>query len=171
VTTATAATGLGRRYTVLHAGAVIAHGLSYVTTLWAVQWCAPQLELRAAGVAAYVLEFLLFAMKSALTNSAKGDDGVGWAGVGIDAVINAGGLIPYAPAILTFPPIAVLLALVGWVFGLAGVSLLWAGAPFVHLPYGAGTVPISLSVLNVGLAGGILLSAMPQRLWRRAERG
>lgn len=157
------------RYTVLHAGAVIAHALSYLTTLWFVQWLAPATDLRTAGAVAYGLEMLLFAFKRALKS--RHGRGVGWAGVSADALINMGGLIPYAGRILSFPPVAVILALIGWIAGGVGVSLAWAGAPFVVLPYGADTIGVSLSVLLMALGGGILLSAGPAILWEAAERG
>ena len=164
-TIASAAAGPFRRYTVLHAGAVIAHALSYLTTLWFVQWLTPDAELRTAGIIAYVLEMFLFALKRAL-HSGRGR-GVGWAGVFTDGLINMGGLIPWAPRILTFPPVAVVLALLGWATGGAlGVF----GTPFVTLAFGTQPVPISLSGLIVSLLGGMLLSAGPAQLWEAAER-
>lgn len=158
------------RYTTLHMGAVIAHALSYLTTLWFVQWVWADGALSYQGVIAYGLELLLFAFKTALWSDTPEGRGVGWAGVSFDGLINMGGLVPYAPAILTFPPVAIVLAFVGWALGGVGVSLAWFGAPFVQLPYNGAPIGISASVLLVALGGGILLSAAPQRLWRVAER-
>jgi hypothetical protein len=163
----TAAEGRSRRYTTLHLGAVIAHGLSYLTTLWFVQWCWPAGDLFAQGVAGYVLEVLLFAFKVALWSNTPEGRGVGWTGVGLDGVINMGGLLPYAEKILTFPPIAAMLALLDV---LLPFDLKQLGVPFAMIPFGPAPLPISASVLIVALGGGILLSAGPQRLWRVAER-
>lgn len=148
------------RYNTVHMSAIIAHAMSYLTTLWCVQWVAADLDLVTAGIAAYALEFLLFGMKSALWNAGKGDDGVGYAGVGIDALINAGGLLPRADVFLTFPPIAAVLALVGVRVGEL--------VPFTTLPDGS---PLTLAGLIAAFLGGILLSAAPHRLWRRAGKG
>lgn len=147
------------RYSTIHAGAIIAHGLSYVTTLWFVQWVAPDLALTAQGIAAYFTELLLFAMKSALWNSTVDDDGVGWAGVIIDAVLNAGGILPRADTFLTFPPLAAALSV-------AGVRVADL-APVATLPDGTG---VSAAGLIAALLGGILLSAAPHRMWRAASK-
>lgn len=159
------------RYNTLHLGAVIGHALSYLTTLWFVQWLPGTDDLRLQGAAAYILEVLLFALKLALYAKTPEGRGVGWAGVSADGLINMGGLLPYASAILSFPPVAVMLGLVGWLLGSLGVSLAWAGVPFVTLPFGDAAIPVSLSVLIVALGGGILLSAAPQKLWSVAEGG
>lgn len=164
--------GAWGRYNTIHLGAVIGHALSYLTTLWFVQWLWPGApDLRAQGATAYVLEVLLFALKLALYSKTPEGRGVGWAGVSADALINMGGLLPYAAGILTFPPVAAMLALLGWALGLAGVGLDWAGVPFTTLPFGTEPIAVSFSVLLVALGGGMLLSAAPQRLWRTAEGG
>ena len=64
-----------KRYTPLHGGAIIAHALSYVTTLWFVQWIWPEGVLNAQSAVASCPEFLLFAMKSALWNWTLADIG------------------------------------------------------------------------------------------------
>lgn len=167
----TAAAAVGRPhwwgFNVLHAGAVIAHGLSYLTTLWFVQWLAPEAQLRTAGVVAGILEMFLFALKRSLRSKRSG--AVGWTGVSADAVINMGGLLPWAPRIVSFPPFVIVAALVTYPLTAAGASFGWATAPFTMLPYGDGAIPISLMGLIASLLGGILLSAGPAVLWDAAE--
>lgn len=154
-------------YNVLHAGAVIAHALSYLTTLWFVQWLTPESDLRTAAVVAYVLEMFLFALKRSLRSKSSG--AVGWTGVSADAVINMGGLLPWAPRIVTFPPFVVVAALVTYPLTSAGASFGWATAAFTLLPYGDGAIPVSIVGLLVALLGGMLLSAGPAILWEVAE--
>jgi hypothetical protein len=169
VTTTRAATVFGRHYNALHGGAAITHGLSYMTTLWFVQWLWPDGSLVMQSAIAYCMEWTLFALKKALESTEARN--IGWTGVGVDGVINMGGLLPYAGAILGFPPIAALLALIGWGLGRLGVSLAWMGTIFHTLEIaGAQPIPLSLAVLLVGLGGGMLLSAAPVQLWRAADK-
>lgn len=156
------------RYNALHAGAIIGHAFSYLTTLWAVQWVWPSGDLVLQSLVAYLLEFLLFTMKGALWNTKAGDDGVGYAGVGIDTLINAGGILPRAAAVLSFPPVAVVLALFGALLG--AQRLMFFGLPLTTLTAGGETFAVTLSGLLVAIGGGILLSAAPHRIWRAAER-
>lgn len=148
-----------QRYNAVHGAAIIAHGLSYMTTLWFVQWVWPAGDLVGQSAVACTLEALLFGMKSALWNGAEGDDGVGFAGVAIDGLINAGGLLPQAGAILTFPPIAIVLSLVK----IRTDQL----TTIATLPGGH---ELSAAGLVTAVLGGILLSAAPHRLWRAASR-
>lgn len=159
------------RYNRLHGAAVIAHGLSFATTLWFIQWVWPGGDIRAQGCVAYVLEFFLFGLKSVLLNGEVSDDGIGWVGVGADAVINAGGILLRAGDILTFPPFAVVLALVGMLInGLLGLLTLPPLPPDWVITT-IQDVPITLGGLLFAIASGILLSAAPHRIWQAAKRG
>lgn len=125
--------------------AAVAQGASYLTTLWAVQWVWDDGQLAHQIIAALVLELLLVGMKSALW-SRNGDETIGWAGFAIDAIINAGGILPRAAKLLTWPPIASLLA----------VASINAAEPTVQT--------IGGFIIAAGI--GILLSILPHRLWR-----
>jgi hypothetical protein len=126
---------------------------SYVTTYWAVEWIAqPTTDQQRALVAiiALVAEFVLVRMKSALFDADDGNDVVGWVGFGADSIINAGGILPQAPRILTWPPFATLLA---------GVGVDVADAR---------TQQIGAFIVAVGI--GMLISFAPHRLWQRGQR-
>jgi hypothetical protein len=152
-------------YNAMHAGSVIAYAMSYVTTLWAVQWVTPGWRLQDQSVAAVLVEYLFFALKTSLS---FGVGGVGWVGVALDSVTNMGGILPAAPRVLSWPPIAIVVALVRSLLGKLGVptpndavldTFTVGGAPLV-VTYGG---------LSVSLAGGILLSAAGHRMWDAAE--
>lgn len=124
-------------------GAAGAQFLSWLTTFWAVQWVWPEGQLLWQVVVAAALEALLVVMKTQLFNGGRPE--VGWVGLAIDAIINTGGLLPRAGRVLTFPPIAAILSMVG-----------------LNMR-DANTITIGGFIL--ALAGGILLSALPHRLW------
>lgn len=126
--------------------AVVAQLASYMTTLWAVQWIWDDGPLGYQVLAAAVVEVLLIAMKSALFNDDGGDDTIGWAGFAIDAVVNAGGVLPRAGKLLTWPPIAGL-------FDLFGVD-------------GADPTVQTVGSFLIAAVVGILLSVLPHRLWK-----
>jgi hypothetical protein len=125
------------------AGAVAAQIISWLTTLWAVQWVWPEGAFVWQGAVAVALEALLVVMKVQLFNGGRPE--VGWVGLGIDSVINTGGLLPRTGRVITFPPIAALLTFAG----------LNPNDPMTILVGG----------FLLALAGGILLSALPHRLW------
>lgn len=126
--------------------AAVAQAASFMTTLWAVQWVWDDGSLPAQFIAAVVVEAVLVAMKSALFDKGGGNDGIGWAGFVIDALTNLGGILPRAGKVLTWPPIATLL-------GLLGLSA-------------ADTTVQSVGGLIIAGAAAILLSVLPHRLWR-----
>jgi hypothetical protein len=71
----------------------IAAGFSYFTTLWCVQALGGdgfQAWLIAAG-----LELFLFMTKGLIFNERRSDDLFGWIAVGIDTLLNAGGMWAY----------------------------------------------------------------------------
>lgn len=72
----------------------IAAGFSFIATLWFVQALGGTSGfgswLFAAG-----LEFILFKAKGLVFNERRSDDGFGWIAVGIDTVLNAGGMWSY----------------------------------------------------------------------------
>jgi hypothetical protein len=126
---------------------------SYVTTYWAVEWIAqPTTDQQRALVAiiALVAEFVLIKMKSALFDADEGNDFVGWLGFGIDSIINAGGILPKAPRILTWPPFATLLA---------GVGVNVADER---------TQQIGAFIVAVGI--GMIISFAPHRLWKGGQK-
>lgn len=136
----------GRKPSTRKALAAVAQAASYMTTLWAVQWVWDDGSLAAQIVAALVVEAVLVGMKSALFDKGSGNDGIGWAGFVIDALTNLGGILPRAGKVLTWPPIATLL-------GLLGLSA-------------ADTTVQSVGGLIIAGAAAILLSVLPHRLWR-----
>lgn len=73
-------------------------------------------------------------------------DAITWAGFAIDTVTNLGGILPRAALLLTWPPVAALLA----VFGANGAD------PTVQ----------TIGGFLIALSGGILLAILPHRLWR-----
>lgn len=124
-------------------GAVGAQFLSWLTTFWAVQWVWPEGQLIWQIGVAVALEGLLVVMKTQLFNGGRPE--VGWIGLVIDAIINTGGLLPRAGRVLTFPPIATLLSMLSLNMG--------------------DTNTVTIGGFLLALAGGILLSALPHRLW------
>jgi hypothetical protein len=132
-------------------GALIAQFVSWLTTYWCVLWIMqPTPEMQPIAVLVSLLaELLLVLMKRCLFNTDRNDDAIGWSGLIIDAIINAGGILPRAGRLLTFPPIAAILAFFG-------VS---AADPTVN----------SIGAFVVAAIAGGLLSVLPHRLWRSNE--
>lgn len=129
-------------------GAVLAQAASLMTTYWCVEWIMepkPAQRTLALGIAIGV-EVLLVLMKRCLFDGSHRNDGVGWFGLVLDTIINAGGILPKAGRLLTFPPIAAILFL-------AGVN---AAHPTVN----------AIGSFLVALLFGALLSVLPHRLWR-----
>lgn len=129
-------------------GALIAVGISWVTTYWCILWImepTPETGYATAIGVSIVAEIILTLMKRCLFNKDKSDDGIGWAGLIVDAVINAGGILPRAGKLLTFPPIAAILTVVG----------VNASDPKVN----------SIGAFIVAISIGALLSVLPHRLW------
>jgi len=71
----------------------IAAIFSYITTLWCVQ------ALGGTDYQGYLialaLELFLFMAKGLVFNDRRGDDALGWVAVGVDTLLNAGGLWGY----------------------------------------------------------------------------
>lgn len=130
-------------------GAVITSIISWITTYWCVLWIMqPGSDMSKAipiGVS-IVAELVLVLMKRCLFNADRGDDAIGWAGFIIDAIINAGGILPRAGRLLTFPPIAAILLAIG--------------------VDAADTAVNNIGAFIISMAAGALLSALPHRLWR-----
>lgn len=132
-------------------GAVITSIISWLTTYWCVLWIMqPAADAgKAVPIAvSIVAEVVLVLMKRCLFTADR-DHGIGWAGLIIDALINAGGILPRAGRLLTFPPIAAML-------GAIGVN---AADPATN---NGGAFIIALAI-------GSLLSVLPHRLWRSGE--
>ena len=83
-------------------------------------------------------------MKRLLFDEQAHNDGIGWAGFIIDAIINAGGAFPKMGRLAAWPPLA---ALVG-AFGL-------------DTSQGGGN---TIMAFALALLGGIILSVLPIRL-------
>lgn len=132
-------------------GALITAAISWLTTYWCVVWI---IQPEAGSytipiIVSIIAEIILTLMKRCLFNTDRSDDGIGWAGIIVDTIINAGGILPRAGRLLTFPPIAAILAVVG-----INAS--------------------NTSVQNIGgfilaLIGGALLSVLPHRLWHSGD--
>lgn len=133
-------------------GAIIAGIISWITTYWCVIWImepTPETGYTMAIGVSVVAEIILTLMKRCLFNKDKSDDGIGWAGLVVDAIINAGGILPRAGKLLTFPPIAAILTVVG----------VNAGDPKVN----------SIGAFIVAILAGALLSVLPHRLWKSGD--
>jgi hypothetical protein len=128
-------------------GAVLAQSVSWLTTYWCVEWIMePKPDQKVLAIAIAVgAECLLILMKSCLFDGTHRADGVGWAGLIFDTIINAGGILPKAGRVLTFPPIAAIL-------GLLGIT---TAHPTVNL----------IGSFVVAIVAGALLSVAPHRLW------
>lgn len=126
--------------------AVVAQLASYMTTLWAVQWIWNDGPLIGQVLIGVAVEVLLLAMKSALFNENGGDDAIGWAGFVIDALVNAGGVLPRAARLITWPPMTALL-------GFVGISTSEPGV-------------LTIGGFLIAAITGILLSVLPHRLWK-----
>lgn len=133
-------------------GALITACVSWLTTYWCVLWImepTPETGYTMAIVVSIIAEIILTLMKRCLFNADRSDDGIGWAGLIVDAVINAGGILPRAGKLLTFPPIAAILTVVG----------VNAADPKVN----------SIGAFIVAIAAGALLSVLPHRLWKSGD--
>lgn len=123
--------------------AIVAQIASWFTTLWFVQWIWADGPLPYQALIAVIAEALLAVLKERLF---RGDDpALGWVGLLVDGIINAGGILPKACRIATFPPIAA----IGAAFGSVGACTVYS--------------PLSVAL---ALLGGALLSVLPHRLWR-----
>jgi hypothetical protein len=133
-------------------GALLTACISWVTTYWCVLWImepTPETGYTTAIAVSIVAEIILTMMKRCLFNDDRSDDSIGWAGLIVDAVINAGGILPRAGKLLTFPPIAAILTVVG----------VNATDPKVN----------SIGAFIVAIAAGALLSVLPHRLWKSGD--
>jgi hypothetical protein len=132
-------------------GAVLTAIVSWVTTYWCVVWIMqPTAGEYAAPIGvAVVAELVLTLMKRCLFNDDRSDDGIGWAGIIVDTIINAGGILPRAGRLLTFPPIAAILALIG----------VNTASPTVQ----------SVGGFIISVIAGALLSVLPHRLWHSGD--
>ena len=133
-------------------GALMAACISWVTTYWCVLWIMepnPADGYAAAIGVSIAVEIILTLMKRCLFNKDKSDDGIGWAGIIVDTVINAGGILPRAGRLLTFPPIAAILSVVG----------VNAAEPRVN----------TIGAFILAIIAGALLSVLPHRLWKSGD--
>lgn len=133
-------------------GAVITSIISWLTTYWCVLWIMQPADDASKALplgVSIVAELVLVLMKRCLFNADRGDDSIGWAGFVIDAIINAGGILPRAGRLLTFPPIAAMLGAVG----------LDIADPRTN----------SIGAFAVAIIAGSLLSVLPHRLWKSGE--
>ena len=88
-------------------------------------------------------------MKSLLFDANKKNDGIGWAGFIIDAIINAGGAFPKMGRLAAWPPLAAL-----------------AGALGIDSTKGSGN---TIGAFVLSLIIGIILSIAPIRLAQVAD--
>lgn len=133
-------------------GALIAAVISWITTYWCVLWIMQPAEgasMTMPLVVSIVAELILTLMKRCLFNADRSDDGIGWAGLVVDAIINAGGILPRAGRLLTFPPVAAIL-------GVFGVN---AAHPTIN----------NVGAFVIAIAAGALLSVLPHRLWHSGD--
>jgi hypothetical protein len=132
-------------------GAVITQAISWLTTYWCVLWIMQPKdgEYTAAIVVSIIAEAVLTLMKRCLFNNDRSDDGIGWAGLFVDAVINAGGILPRAGRLLTFPPVAAILSVIGI--------------------NAADSTINNIGAFIVAIAAGALLSVLPHRLWHSGD--
>lgn len=135
--------------------AAIAQLLSFLTTLWCVEWIWSDGQPLHRYAAALVIEITLVAMKLTLFNGSGRDDAVGWSGMVIDVILNTGGALPRASLLMTFPPIAVLLQIIGLY---TGATYPLATIQEITISHGGGVT---------ALLGGILLAVAPHYLWKR----
>ncbi len=133
-------------------GAVITSIISWLTTYWCVLWIMQPAADDGQALpfaVSVVAEIVLVLMKRCLFNADRGDDTIGWAGFVIDAIINAGGILPRAGRLLTFPPIAAMLTATGLDISDPGTN--------------------SIGAFIVAIIAGSLLSVLPHRLWKSGE--
>ena len=135
--------------------AALAQLMSYLTTLWAVEWVWTDGQPLQRYAVALIIEAVLTAMKLTLFDGTESNDGIGWAGMLIDVLTNTGGAIVRAGAVVTFPPIAILLSVIG----------VYAGAVSTLVVVGGHAISYGGAV--AALAGGILLAVAPHGLWKR----
>jgi hypothetical protein len=128
-------------------GSLIAHAFSYLATLAFVAYILKPTDGPSwAGTvaAALAVEAFGYALKELLWKHSLADP-LGWVGVAFDGIINTGGILPYAPRVLTFGPISLSL-------GFIGVNI---GDPL--------TAVAASGVIS--LVAGVLLSIAPHWLW------
>lgn len=128
-------------------GAAIAAFFSWLTTYWCLAWIlSPDSDKAILVIVSVALEILLMCIKGLLFDASRRNDMLGWGGFIVDSLINAGGIIPGAGRLLTWPPIAALLSI-------ANLDTTSAASNTV-------------GALVIALVGGALLSVAPHRLWR-----
>jgi hypothetical protein len=133
-------------------GALIAAVISWVTTYWCVLWIMQPGAGESMTIplaVSIVAELILTLMKRCLFNADRSDDGIGWAGLVVDAIINAGGILPRAGRLLTFPPVATILS----VFGVSA----------------ADATVNNVGAFIIAIVAGALLSVLPHRLWHSGD--
>jgi hypothetical protein len=131
-------------------GAIITQVLSYMTTLSAAAYLMrPTTEIGWAltAGAALAFEIVFIVLKEGVFQNAG--DLIGWTGFLIDGLVNAGGILPWAPRLLTFGPVALIL----------GLLRIDVSDPTTALIGGAA----------ISLVLGGALSYAPHRLWRPAR--
>jgi len=131
-------------------GALITAAISWMTTYWCVLWIMEPKDGYALAIGvSIVAEIVLTLMKRCLFNADRSDDGIGWAGLVVDAIINAGGILPRAGRLLTFPPIAAILTVVGVDTNIPSIN--------------------SAGAFIIAILAGALLSVLPHRLWKSGD--
>lgn len=135
----------------------LAQLMSYLTTLWAVEWVWSDGQPLHRYVAAFAIELLLTAMKLTLFDGKGSNDGIGWSGMVIDVITNTGGAIMRAGMLITWAPIAILLSVIGVYDWAISVMATTNG----HAITNGGAI--------IAVIGGILLAVAPHYLWRRGE--
>ena len=139
-----------QRLTGSRVAALITQALSFLTTVWFVEWMWPGGTQVSRYLVALLAEALLVIFKEQLFRG--GEAWLGYIGLAVDAVVNTGGIIPAACRIVVWPPVmAVVMAVSG------------AETPGAVLP---GCNPFDALPLALSLIGGIILSVAPHRLWR-----
>jgi hypothetical protein len=129
-------------------GAVITQILSWLTTLWFCEWIGQPKDDAAwwrVVVISIGVEFLLVQLKRLVHNKKKGFELLGWIGIVVDSVCNAGGAFGISGRILTFPPVAAV--------------LLYAKVNVYD------TTTNMIGSFVVAMVAGYLLSIAPLRLW------
>lgn len=135
--------------------AAIAQLLSYLTTLWFVEWVWSDGQPMHRYAVALLIEAVLTAMKLTLLDGSGENDGIGWAGFVIDALTNLGGALPRASAVVTFPAFAIVLQLIG----------LYTGATTTLATIQGNAITYGGAV--VALISAIILAVLPHQLWNR----
>jgi len=131
---------------------------SYLTTVWFVEWVWVEGGVLEIYLVAGVLELLFIGLKLFIFDGRRHSDVLGWVAILVDSLINAAGIMPRADRILSFPPITVILGLLG----------LGGRPPMVvtTVRLGDDTVFVTLGGFILSLTLGVILSWLPVRLWR-----